>query len=64
MAPVTLRTERLVLRPWTPADADPFAVLNADSRVMEHFPRTQDRTASDTLIARIKDQFAKHGWGL
>ncbi|NBB82684.1 MAG: GNAT family N-acetyltransferase, partial [Alphaproteobacteria bacterium] len=42
-----MRTERLVLRPWRPADRPAFAALNGDPRVMEHFPATLDRTASD-----------------
>ena len=38
MQPVELRTERLILRDWTDADREPFAVLNADPEVMAHFP--------------------------
>ncbi len=34
---VTLRTERLVRRPWRESDRAPFAAINADPRVMEHF---------------------------
>ena len=42
-AKVHLETERLRLRDWTDADAEPFAALNADPRVMEFFPAKLDR---------------------
>ncbi|TME01689.1 MAG: GNAT family N-acetyltransferase, partial [Chloroflexi bacterium] len=32
-----LRTERLLLRRWRPGDREPFARLNADPVVMQHF---------------------------
>jgi hypothetical protein len=41
-APVTLETERLILRPWREEDRAPFAALNADPTVMEFFPKTLD----------------------
>src|SRR6185437_5258242 len=34
----TLETERLILRDWREEDREPFAALNADPRVMEHYP--------------------------
>lgn len=60
----TLRSDRLLLRPWRDADRDPFAALNADPVVMEHFPATLDRAASDALAGRIGEHFDRHGWGL
>ena len=36
-------TERLVLREWQDADRAPFAALNADPVVMEHFPSALTR---------------------
>lgn len=63
MAP-EIRTERLVMRRWTPADLDPFAALNADPEVMAHFPGPLDRRASDALAARADAHLAGHGWGL
>jgi RimJ/RimL family protein N-acetyltransferase len=59
-----LRTERLHLRAWTSADRAPFAAMNADRRVMEHFeaPLTADET--DALIERIARQFEADGFGL
>ena len=59
-----LRTARLRLRVWTAADLAPFADLNADPRVMEHFPAPLSRAESDALAARIAAHFAAHGFGL
>ncbi len=59
-----IRTERLILREWRDSDLEPFAAMNADRRVMEHFPATLARTESDALAGRIRDAFAKSGFGL
>jgi RimJ/RimL family protein N-acetyltransferase len=59
-----LRTERLILRPWLDEDLAPFAALNADPRVMEHFPSLLDRERSDAMAGRIRDHFAREGFGL
>jgi RimJ/RimL family protein N-acetyltransferase len=53
-----LRTERLVLRAWRDSDRAPFAELNADPVVMEHFPSTLDRATSDAMVDRILDRWA------
>lgn len=59
-----LRTPRLLLRPWRDADLAPFAALNADPRVMAHFPQVLARAESDALASRIRAGFARHGFGL
>ncbi len=59
-----LRTERLLLRKWRESDLEPFAALNADPVVMEHFPKPLDRSESDAMVARIDAHFALHGFGL
>ena len=59
-----LRTERLLLRPWSESDRAPFAAMNADPRVMEHFPSVQTRQQSDAFAERIIAHFAHHGYGL
>ncbi|PSK81210.1 ribosomal-protein-alanine N-acetyltransferase [Murinocardiopsis flavida] len=61
--PEALHTDRLLLRPWYPADRDAFAELNADPAVMEHFPDTLDRAASDAMAERIGAAIARAGWG-
>lgn len=64
MAASPITTARLRLRPWRDGDVPAFAALNADPRVMEHFPGTLGRAESDALAARIRDHFAAHGFGL
>ena len=59
-----LRTERLVLRQWREEDREPFAALNADPVVMEHFPSTMTREASDAFVDFNIATIAERGWGL
>lgn len=54
-----LRTERLVLRAWREEDRVPFAAMNADPVVMEHFPSTMYRTESDAFVDRILLRWAQ-----
>lgn len=61
---VTLRTARLVLRAWRESDRAPFAAINADARVMEHFPRASTREESDAGFDRIVAKMEKQGYGL
>ncbi len=60
---INLHTERLLLRQWRDEDLEPFAALNADPVVMEHFPSTLTRAESDALVAHIRARFAEHGYG-
>ena len=62
--PIRLDTPRLRLRQWCAADRAPFAALNADPVVMEHFPSTMSREASDGLVDRLAAQIDARGWGL
>jgi RimJ/RimL family protein N-acetyltransferase len=62
--PREIRTSRLLLRRWLPADREPFATMNADSRVREFFPSTMTREESDASVARIEAHFAEHGFGM
>jgi RimJ/RimL family protein N-acetyltransferase len=59
-----LRTERLLLRQWREEDRAPFAALNADPVVMEHFPSTMTREASDAFVDFNIATIAERGWGL
>jgi ribosomal-protein-alanine N-acetyltransferase len=59
-----VRTERLVMRRWQPADREPFAAMNADPEVMAHFPATLDRAASDAVVDRIEAGFEVNGFGM
>lgn len=64
MPDTTLDTERLVLRRWRDEDRTPFAAMNADPEVMEHFPAVLTRAESDAMVDRIEAGFLAHGFGL
>ncbi len=59
-----LRSPRLLLRRWRPADRAPFAALNADPEVMRYFPAPLSPAESDALVDRIEAAFEREGWGL
>ena len=59
-----IRTERLLLRQWREEDREPFAALNADPVVMEHFPSTMSREASDAFVDFNIRTIDERGWGL
>jgi RimJ/RimL family protein N-acetyltransferase len=59
-----LATERLLLREWRDADREPFAAMNMDPRVMEHFPATLTRSESDGLVDRIVGHWRVERCGL
>lgn len=58
-----IHTARLRLRRWLPADRAAFAAINADPRVMEHFPAPLSPGESDALADRIEAHFDRHGFG-
>lgn len=53
-----------MLRRWRDEDRGPFAAMNADPRVMRHFPATLTPEESDAFRGRIEDHFVRHGFGL
>jgi len=59
-----ITTERLRLRGFRAADRDAFAAMNAEPAVMEYFPGTLDRAASDAMLDRIRERWAADGHGL
>jgi RimJ/RimL family protein N-acetyltransferase len=59
-----IRTDRLLLRGWRDDDRAPFAAMNADPVVMEHFPKLLSREESDLGVDGIIAHFAQHGFGL
>jgi len=60
-----LHGDRVLLRGWRADDLAPFAALNADPRVMEHYPAPLTRAQSDALVReRIVPQLAERGYGL
>jgi RimJ/RimL family protein N-acetyltransferase len=72
MAPATvtgsaapsLATERLLLRRWHDSDRAPFAAMNADPRVMEHFEAPLTREESDGLVDRNTSELGSRPFGL
>lgn len=59
-----LRTPRTRLRAWRDSDMAALVAMNADAEVMRHFPATLDASQSLELAERIKDHFAREGFGL
>jgi len=51
---IEIETQRLRLREWRQQDKPAFARINADPRVMEHYPNPLDRAGSDSLLERFK----------
>jgi ribosomal-protein-alanine N-acetyltransferase len=60
----TLTTARLLLRPWRDEDLPAHAEMNADPRVMEFFPSTVARAESNARVARYREHFDRHGFGM
>lgn len=60
---IQLQTKRLVLRPWQPADLDPFIQLNGDPKVMEYFPAVRNSQETEQEFQRIVKGFETYGWG-
>lgn len=59
-----LTTPRLKLRRWQRTDLKPFAALNADPVVMEHFPAPMSEADTARFIAHIEHHFEDRGYGL
>ena len=57
-----LTTPRLHLRPWRDSDREPFAAMNADPRVMQHFPALLTRAESDALVDGFAAHHGEHGF--
>jgi RimJ/RimL family protein N-acetyltransferase len=60
---VDLETARLWLRRWRDEDLEPFAALNADPQVMEHFPATLSPEESAAAVGRVRQHFENQGYG-
>lgn len=60
----TLRTPRLLLRPWRDDDLPSLTALNADPRVMEYFPAPLTPAESSAMLERLRAHFDRHGFGM
>ncbi len=61
--PVTLRTQRLLLRQFEPRDLEPFYVLNSHTEVTEFLGGPLSKLESAELAATITERIATQGWG-
>jgi RimJ/RimL family protein N-acetyltransferase len=59
----SIRTARLLLRPFAISDLDAFAALDADPKVREFFPSVLSRAESDASAARYMNHWERHGFG-
>jgi RimJ/RimL family protein N-acetyltransferase len=58
-----LRTGRLLLRRWRESDLDPWAAMNADPQVREHFGDLLSREQSAASVASFEADLEERGWG-
>jgi RimJ/RimL family protein N-acetyltransferase len=56
-------TPRLVLRPFTDVDLEPFFELNTHPSVVESLGSSPTRDESDAMVARYGDELGREGWG-
>jgi RimJ/RimL family protein N-acetyltransferase len=57
-------TERLVLRPWEPADFDAARAWHADPVVMQHLGGVLDPASSDATVRRWTAELESKGFGM
>src|SRR5271165_886225 len=61
---VSLRTSRLLLRPWRDEDIAPFAEMSADAAVMEYLLPLSDRGLSiEAWVAQKRAHWEEHRFG-
>jgi len=58
-----LTTARLRLRQWRDEDAMPWAAMNADPAVREHFPSVLTWQESTASMRWFQSELAERGWG-
>lgn len=61
---LTLRSERLLLRPWCQDDYPEFASMSADADVMAHFPALMTAAQSTAVAERFSGELLERGWGI
>lgn len=55
-------SERLGFRNWLDDDITSFAAMNADERVMEHFPSTHTFEQSQKSMQRMQEEYTNRGY--
>jgi RimJ/RimL family protein N-acetyltransferase len=59
----TIRTDRLILRPWQDSDLAPWADLNADPVVREFWPNVLTPAQSAAALREFAGNVERRGWG-
>ena len=59
-----IETSRLILREFTPYDADSLELILSDPEAMRFYPSAFDRSGVERWIARNMQRYAKNGHGL
>jgi ribosomal-protein-alanine N-acetyltransferase len=59
-----LRTTRLLLREFTPQDADALALVLSDPQTMRYYPAPYDRAGIEQWIERNRQRYQDDGVGL
>ncbi|MEQ6118662.1 hypothetical protein [Reichenbachiella sp. MALMAid0571] len=58
----TFKSERLGFRNWVGSDTSKMVEINADPKVMEHFPGIPDFEQTAAFIERMQKQFLEKGF--
>ena len=61
---MVVTTPRLVLRPFTDMDLEPFFELNTHPLVVESLGSSPTRAESDAMVERYSAELEREGWGL
>ncbi len=61
---IFIETKHLILRQWKLDDVLPYAAMNADLKVMEHFPSTLSVEESTILLKKMQTSIEEKGFGL
>lgn len=59
-----LETPRLILREFTPQDADALAVVLSDPETMRYYPNPYDRAGVEEWIERNRERYKNDGVGI
>jgi ribosomal-protein-alanine N-acetyltransferase len=59
-----LETPRLILREYSPDDADALGLVLSDQETMRFYPAPYDRAGVEDWISRSLHRYAEHGHGL
>jgi ribosomal-protein-alanine N-acetyltransferase len=59
-----MQTKRLGLRRWEDSDLTQLADMNADKKVMQHFPNVMSTSETRSMLERIRRHHNEYGYGL